>query len=136
MDDFTNLTDDQIQQLIQLGVIPDEQTDLQKQMDQADALRYASAPEGRYVRGGLYVAASPLEHIARAAQGIKAGRDLDRLRDQQQSLLQQQVSGRQAFLDALRGRTRVGKGAHSFTVGEPPMQDFTLDPNLVQMPRF
>lgn len=131
MDDFENLDDDQIQQLIALGVIPDQQNDLKKQMDQAQALRYAEAPQGSYSRGGIYVAASPLEHMARVMQGIKAGKDLEKLRDQQQSVLQNQVEGRQSFLDALRNRTRVGRGAHSYTIGQPQMQDFKLDPSLL-----
>lgn len=131
MDDFTDLTDEQIQQLIALGIIPEEQESLQKQMDQAQALRDAQAPQGSYSRGGIYVAASPLEHIARVAQGIKAGRDLQKMYERQQELFGQQVSGRQSYFDAIRGRTRVGKGPYSYTVGRPTMQDFKLDPNLI-----
>lgn len=131
MDDLSNLSDEQIQQLMQLGIIPDEQNELQKQMEQAQSLKTAAAPQGATVRNGIYVAASPLEHIARVAQGIKASKELDKLRDQQQSLLQDQVSGRQSYFDAIRGRTRVGKGPHSFTIGQPQMQDFTLDNSLL-----
>lgn len=131
MDDFENLTDYQIQQLIQLGVIPDEDNVLNQQIQQAQSLRNSQAPQGGYSRGGVYTAASPLEHIARAAQGIKAQHDLKDLYARQQELFDSQVAGRQAYLDALRGRTRVGKGAHSYTVGRPQMQDFTLDPSLL-----
>lgn len=131
MDDFENLTDDQIQQLIALGVIPEEQDVLQQQIKQAQALRNADAPQGSYSRGGVYVAASPLEHIARVAQGIKAQSDLKNLYQQQQDQFGQQVEARQTFLDALRNRDRVGKGRHSYTIGQPKMQDFTLDPSLL-----
>lgn len=131
MDDLENLSDDQVQQLIALGIIPDEQNALQQQIEQAQALRDAQAPQGSYSRSGIYVAASPLEHIARAAQGIKAQHDLKKLYEQQQGLFGEQVAGRQTYLDALRNRTRVGKGAHSFTIGQPKMQEFTLDPSLL-----
>jgi hypothetical protein len=136
MDDFENLDDDQIQQLIQLGIIPDENAQLQQQIEQAQALRNGEAPKGRFVRDGIYVAASPLEHIARAAQGIKAQHDLKNLYQQQQDLFGQQVAGRQAYFDALRDRTRVGRGRHSYTIGQPKMQDFQLDPSLVPPPEY
>lgn len=131
MDDLENLSDDQIQQLISLGVIPEQQDALQQQIKQAESLRDAQAPQGSYSRGGIYVAASPLEHIARVMQGLKAKNDLKGLYQQQQDQFGQQVQGRQAFLDALRNRTRVGKGPHSYTVGQPKMQNFTLDPSLL-----
>lgn len=134
MDDFENLDDDQIQQLIALGIIPDEENQLQQQIEQAKALRNAEAPSGRYVRGGIYVAASPLEHIARAAQGIKAQHDLKDLYQRQQDLFGQQVQGRQSYFDALRNRLRVGKGSHSYTIPNGPLEDISLDPNLVQPP--
>lgn len=126
-----NLTDEQVQQLMALGIIPDEQGQLQKQMDQAESIKTAAAPQGGYSRGGVYTAASPLEHIARVMQGIKAGKDLDKLYQKQQDLFQQQVSGRQSYFDAIRGRNRVGKGAHSYTIGQPQMQNVSLDPSLV-----
>ncbi len=136
MDDFENLDDDQIQQLMELGIIPDQSNVLQSQIEQAQKLRNAEGPQGQTVRSGIYVAASPLEHIARVMQGMKAQKDLDRLYGEQQGLFSQQVQGRQAFVDALRGRDRLGKGRHSFTMGRPSMQDVTLDPNLVQMPEY
>lgn len=127
--DLSDLDDDQIHQLMQLGVIPEEQEGLQNQMNVAQKLRDRGPPKGQTVGpDGIYVAANPLEHLAYAMQGIKAGKDLEKLRDQQQGLLNQQVDARQIYADALRGRKRVGKGPHSFTVGKPPMQDIPVDP--------
>lgn len=130
MDDLDNLSEEDLQKLLQLGVIPDEQSSLDDQIKQAQMVRNRRAPQGTDT-GRVYVAASPLEHIARVMEGIKAGKDLDKLRGDQQSLLQQQVSGRQSYMDALLGRLRGGSGKHSYTTRGPRMQDVPVDPSLV-----
>lgn len=127
--DLQGLSEDQIQELMALGIIPDQQASLQGQIDTAQALRDRQGPQGTYT-GRVYVAASPLEHLAHAMQGIKAGRQIKDLRAQQQELLAQQIRGRGTYVDALRGRKRVGSGPHSFTVGPPPMKDVDVDESL------
>lgn len=133
MDDLDNLTEEQLQQLMQLGAIPDEQSSLEDQIKQAQMIRNRRAPSGTDT-GRVYVAASPLEHLAYALQGIKAGKDLEKLRGEQQSLLKQQTSGRQAYIEALLGRLRMGRGPHSFSVRGPRMQDVPVDESLVPSP--
>jgi hypothetical protein len=130
MEDLDNLSEEDLQKLLQLGVIPDEQSSLDDQMKQAQMIRNRQAPRGTDT-GRVYVAASPLEHIAYAMQGIKAGRDMDKLRDQQQSLLQQQISGRQSYMDALLGRLRGGQGKHSFSIKRPEMANVPFDESTV-----
>lgn len=102
MDDFSDLTDEDIQALMELGVIPEQSQGLQSQMEQAQYLRNRKGPQGTDT-GRVYVAANPLEHLAHALTGIKAGKELDRLRGEQQDLLSQQVAGRKLFFDKLRG---------------------------------
>lgn len=101
MEDFENITDEEAQMLMELGIIPEQLDSLSSQIDQAQKLRNRKGPEGTYA-GRVYVAANPLEHIAHAVQGIKAGRDIDRMRAEQQALLQRQVAGRSSYLDKLR----------------------------------
>lgn len=133
MDDLDNLSEEQLQQLMQLGAVPDQQTYLDEQIKQAQRIRNSQAPQG-YDTGRVYVAASPLEHLAHAMEGIKANKDLKNLRQQQQDLLAQQVAGRTSYMDALLGRLRMGKGKHSFVVRQPRLEDPGVDPSLVQSP--
>lgn len=101
MDDFNNLSEEDLQQLMALGVIPDQQSSLEDQIQQAQLIRNRQAPKG-YDTGRVYVAANPLEHLARALQGIQAGRELKNLRSEQQKLLAEQIRGRKMFFDRMR----------------------------------
>jgi hypothetical protein len=133
MDDLDNLTEDQLQELMNLGIIPDQQTSLDEQINQAQRVRNREAPRG-YDTGRVYVAASPLEHLAYALNGIKAEKDLKNLRSEQQGLLSQQASGRMTYLDALLGRLRAGRGNHSYAVKSPSMADVPFDEGNVPSP--
>lgn len=133
MDDLDNLSEEDLQKLLELGSVPNEQSSLNDQIKQAQMLRNRQAPQGTDT-GRVYVASSPLEHMAYAIQGIKAGRDLKNLRAQQQDLLKQQTQGRLSYMDALLNRLRIGKGPHSFMVKKPQMSDPGVDPSLVQSP--
>lgn len=115
--DFSNLSEEDIQQLMELGIIPDQMQGLQTQMESAQKLRDRRAPQGTDT-GRVYVAASPLEHAAYAMQGIKAGKDLDRLRAQQQALLEKQVSGRSRFFNSMNEIDPVDISVHK--QGPPP----------------
>ncbi len=98
------MSDEEIQQLIALGIIPDQQGQLQQQMKTAEQLRYNNTPQMRGEGGRVQTAANPLEFLVAGIQGHKAGKQLDELRKKQDELLQQQVMGRSAFFKALRGR--------------------------------
>jgi len=117
MDDFSNLSEEDIAQLMELGILPDQLEELQSQMQSAQKLRDRRAPQG-YDTGRMYVAASPLEHAAYAMQGIKAGKDLDRMRAEQQALLKKQVAGRSNYFNSMNELTPYEIGVQR--QGPPP----------------
>jgi hypothetical protein len=99
-------TDEQIQQMIELGIIPAQMGAIDQQMAQAQAVRNRQGPQGRD-NGRVFVAANPLEHVMHAAQGIKAGKDIEDLKRKQEELLRQQVRGRMQFFDTPGRRARA-----------------------------
>lgn len=101
--DFLNIEDldqESIDAILGLGTADQRSKSLEEQMLQAQSLRNARGPQGRGY-GGIYTAANPLEHVVHAAQGIKAGKDMDRIQEEQQALMREQTEGRKKFLDAL-----------------------------------
>jgi hypothetical protein len=110
MDEFLNIEDldeDTINQILGLGTADEKGGMLNQQIAQAQALRFGRGPQGRSY-AGVYTAANPLEHLVHGVEGYRAGKDLDRLHQQQQELMGEQVAGRKAFLDALRRRQQPG----------------------------
>lgn len=110
--DFLNIEDldeETINQILGLGGLEDKKSSLAQQLEQAQSIRNRPGPEGRGY-AGVYTAANPLEHITSAVQGIKAGRDMDRIIEQQNELLQEQTAGRKQFLDALMKQKNVIRG--------------------------
>lgn len=99
------MSDEEIQQLIELGIIPDKQSNLSDQLKTAERLRYGNMPQMRQA-GNVSVAANPLEFLTSGIQGYRAGKDIEELRKRQEELLQQQVFGRSAFFRALRNRQK------------------------------
>jgi hypothetical protein len=90
------LSDEELQQLIELGIIPEQTSSLDKQIATAEALRYGAGPEMRG-NGRVQTAANPLEFLAHGLQGYRAGKDLEELRNQQAEMLRQQTEGRKLF---------------------------------------
>lgn len=105
-DPLADLSEEEIAQLMELGVLPTEQSQLAESLSQATALRNQRGPEG-YDSGRVYTAASPLEHAVHAYQGIKAGKEMDSILKQQQENLLKQTEGRTAFLKALRRKPKT-----------------------------
>lgn len=105
-DPLAGLTEDEIAQLMELGVIPEEQKSIADSLAQARELRYGQGPQG-IDTGRVFTAANPLEHAAHAYQGIKAGRQIDDLLKKQQENLLKQTEGRSAFLKALRRKPQT-----------------------------
>jgi len=110
--DVSQLSDDKIMELMQLGGIPDAQSEEQTML--SDALRRRrneESPQGRTVRNGIYVAASPLEHLG---SWVKQGRiegDIEDARMMANALRDQQARGRAAGWDAYSsGRGAGGRG--------------------------
>lgn len=98
------LSEEEIQHLMELGVIPSKQTLLQQQMDRANALRDTEGPQ---MRGNnrVQTAANPLEFAVAAYKGYQANKDVKKLEQQQAAQLQKQVDGRSLFLRKLRPPT-------------------------------
>lgn len=99
--DAEELTDEQIRQLMELGIIPDQQSALQDQMRMAQELRYNNAPEMRG-NGRVQTAANPLEFLAAGMQSYKAGKELEEIKKRQAELLDKQVQGRSLYYKNLR----------------------------------
>lgn len=97
------MSDEELQQLIALGIIPDKQNMLEQQLATAERLRYGNTPEMRG-NGRVQTAAHPLEFLVNGIQGHKAGKQIDALRKQQDELLNQQVAGRKSFFNRLRNK--------------------------------
>lgn len=98
-----DLSEEDLQQLMALGIIPDQQSGLQDQLAQAQKLRYGSMPGMRGEGGRVQTAANPLEFLVAGVQGYKAGKDITKLRKEQQDLLKQQAEARKLFFKRLRG---------------------------------
>jgi hypothetical protein len=105
MDDFSDLSEEEIQQLIDLGIIDDETGMLDKQMKYAQSMRNAPGPEMRG-NGRVMVAGNPLEFAAQAWQGIRSGNEIKDIKARQEELLRKQSAGRQTFLKGLRGKNQ------------------------------
>lgn len=109
------MTSEELQQLMALGVIPDQQSSIEQQLKTAQALR-DKVPQMRH---GYRVstAAHPLEFIVQGIEGYRAKKDMEELRKKEEGLLQQQIDGRRLFYEALRRR-----GGQQPTQPEVPAQ--------------
>lgn len=105
-DPLADLSEEEIAQLMELGVLPAEQAMLARQLSQATSLRNKEGPQGMD-SGRVYTAASPIEHAVHAWQGIKAGKEIDSTLKKQQENLLKQTEGRGAFLKALRRKPKT-----------------------------
>lgn len=120
-----DLSDEDLNAILGLGTADEKSAQLQQQLALANELRNSQGPEGRGY-GGVYTAASPLEHAAHAWQGIKAGKDADRLGEEQNALLQQQNDARRKYFEAMM----MQKGQQ----GADPASEYgpqPFDPNQV-----
>lgn len=130
MDDFDSLTDEQIQELIALGALPDQQAAIQQQLEQAQYLRDQAmqAPQMRG-NGRVQTAANPLEFLAAGLQGYRANKDIKTLQEQQAEILRQQATGRGKYFgryfDSPERRAR-----------HPAMQDVGVDPLMMPQGNF
>lgn len=110
--DVEDLSEEDINAILGLGSAEDRGAQLEGQLAQAMRLRNAEGPQGRGY-GGVYTAASPLEHAVHAWQGIKAGQDAEKIAAKQDALMAEQTEGRKRFLDALMRRNEVAAAQSS-----------------------
>lgn len=119
-DPLEELSEEELQQLMELGVIPSKQDALAQQLSQATAIRNRQGPQSREA-GRVVVAANPLEFAVHAYEGIQAKKDIEKLRKEQSDLLDEQVRGRSQFLRAMYGK-------------KPPIPMAPPDPKSFKMP--
>jgi hypothetical protein len=104
MDD-TDLTDDQLAQLTQLGIVPGKQDNLNQQMKLAMALRGTAMPG---MNGGfgsrVQTAPNPLQYLSSGLQQVMGARQMKKIQGQQSDLLNQQAAGRLMMAKLLRGK--------------------------------
>ncbi len=75
--------------------------DLRRQMEQAQAMRNAPSPEGRYVSGGrMYVAGSGLEHLVSGIGKYKGTKAAKRIG-------QEQIEAKKRLIELLRNKKEV-----------------------------
>jgi hypothetical protein len=85
-----------IQQLIELGVLGEQSSEIDKQIAQAQRVRSAPTPKGM-MAGNIYVASSPLAHIGQAWQAFRAHKQQKELNAERAALMQRQQAARSAF---------------------------------------
>ena len=117
--DLENLDEEQLQQLMELGLIPDKQSALDRQYKFADALRGTALPEGRG-NGRVYTASNPLETVGALMKQYAGMKQAKGLEQQQADLLKQQAQGRNLFLQKYLGMVPgVRRNNYDVTPGAP-----------------
>lgn len=93
-------TEDQLKQLIALGMIDEQKADVLRSMKRAEANQDAQMPGGM-AAGGTFVAANPLSGIATMLRQYKGNKDAKALKAEQEALRQQQMEGRNTYAEGL-----------------------------------
>ncbi len=119
-----DLSDEDIAQLIQLGVIPEEQAALLKQQQQAQMLQQRPGPEMRG-NGRVQTAANPLEFIGAGLQQYAGMRKEKQATGKLDELRKQQLMGRQLYANKLLD---TPYRRQSMTAPMQPEQDFGVKP--------
>lgn len=96
MDEMPEMTPEMLQQLMEMGVMPDQLDDIKQQMATAQGIRDREGPQGRGM-GRIYQAANPLEHIADFMQKRKAAGEIKDLEGQRGDIYGKQSAGRGMF---------------------------------------
>lgn len=99
------MTEEDLQKLVELGVIDEQMAENARQMAMQEGLRYQAAPEGREA-GRTYVAANPLEHAGKLLEQYNAQKEIEGLKKERGVLEGKQTQGRQSYWDILRGMKR------------------------------
>lgn len=123
-------TPEQIEKLMELGVLSTEQEILSNQLRQAEFLRSTPTPRGRAM-GRVYVAANPLEHLATGINRMRGEYDMYRYPGRATSLAEEQAKRRGEWLRG-RGATTTTpaqtQGFESVTYGLGPQTSMRRRP--------
>lgn len=112
------LTEDQIAQLMQLGVLESEGGTINQELEMATQLRNAPGPQGRFA-GRSYNKAHPLEHIAGAINQVRGGIEQKQATERQRENAKRQADLRQMYLSAFLKNRQNPPGA-TITPGQIP----------------
>ena len=114
------LTEEQIQQILELGELGTEGDILARQTEFAEGLRDTPGPRGRGW-GRVYKAAHPLEHAGAMAQRLYGGYRTGQIEEERRDLAGRQTSARAALLRALGRRQPPVSGPAPLGPAEPAM---------------
>lgn len=95
--DLENMTPEEIEQLVQLGIIPEQMSSMDRQYKQAAALRNTQMP-GMEGNGRVMVAASPLAHLAAGVEKYQGHKQMKDIETRQNQLLKDQAAARNLYL--------------------------------------
>lgn len=103
------LSPEEIAQMNQAGVVPEQLSDLERQEEFARRIQMmqAGGPQGRQA-GRMYVAQNPLEQIGHFMQMRNAKKKQDAADLQRQQLLAQQVAARNMYGGKVQGMQTPG----------------------------
>lgn len=104
------LTEDQIAQLMQLGVLQDEKGILNQELEMAQQLRQTPGPRGRYT-GRAFVAANPLEFLGRGLDRVRGSMETARVTEAQRENARRAADARQQYLSAILRQPQRPAGA-------------------------
>lgn len=117
--DISKMSEDELAQLVQLGVIDENMAENARQMKLAEQLRYQGMPEGRN-SGRIYTAANPLEFLGTGLQQYQAMKRQKELEKQRGEMQGKQTQARGTYWDLLRGQRQKPQ---DFGWIEPPKLD-------------
>lgn len=101
---MNELTEEEIAQLMELGIIPEELQQAQADMALANRRKTTPMPKGRNVRGNIYVAANPLEFLGAGMERYRGQQEMDKARQLAEALRRKQVAGRGVYWNAYNNR--------------------------------
>jgi len=97
------LTDEQIEEIMQLGALQGQQGLAQTQYERAQALRNAPGPRGRWT-GRIYRHAHPLEHISHGIDRTMGAIEAEKQMKRQEQILAEQARLRGAMMRGMMQR--------------------------------
>lgn len=100
MDDFSELSEEDLQALLELGILDDQGSMLSDQLAQANAVRNRPMPQAQS-NGRVTTAANPLEYMGYVMQTKKAEEEAAALQRRQEDLLRKQLEGRKTYFNQM-----------------------------------
>jgi hypothetical protein len=116
--DTSQMSEEDIQKLVELGVLDEDMVENKRQMELADKLRYGAGPEGRN-SGRVYTAANPMEHIGHAMEQYNAIQEQKALKKERAGIGEKQTTARKSYWDLIRGARR--KPLDTGTIAAPDL---------------